>query len=374
MSLLPIVHRAAAAAAVSLFFAPLSRSATPDYHLGADPKNMIWGYFSADTPPVLKVKSGQTVEVDTMDLTGITAENPEQFFIEHNVSLDLPAVKDLIAVKKGVKPTGIRGHMMTGPIYIDGAEPGDTLEVRILDVKSRVPYGMNMGRPGSGGIPDLVPRPYGKFIPLDLKRNVAIFSDKIEVPLRPFQGVMAVAPTADRGKLPSGPPYPDIGGNFDNKDLCKGATVYFPVQVSGALFHVGDPHAAQGGGEVSVSAVESSNTVTMQFIVRKDLHVKAVRAETPTHYMVMGLDVELSLAMRKAIVATIDFLQEKEGLDFFDALSLSSIAVDYQVTEVVDNTKGIHAMIPKSIFKNEKITSYWYKDDASYALSAVTKP
>lgn len=342
----------------------------PDHHLGAKPKNMIFGYFSAETPPALRIKSGEIVEADTTDLTGITAENPEQFFNDHHLPLDHPGVADLIAIKKEVKPTGIRGHMMTGPIYIEGAEPGDTLEVRFLDVKSRVPYSMNAGRPGGGGVPDLVPRPYGKYIPLDLERNVAVFSDKIEVPLAPFQGVMAVAPTADRGKLRSGPPYEDIGGNFDNKHLGKGATVYFPVQVTGALFHIGDPHAAQGDGEVSGGAAESSNTVTMQFFVRKDMHIKKVRAEDATHYIIMGIDEELSTAMHKAIANTIDFLKETQGLDFVDSLSLSSIAVDYVVTEVVDGSKGIHAMIPKKIFKGYDPSAYWYKEPG-VSLAAV---
>ena len=351
-----------------LGFLPFSAAAA-DHHLRSIPANMVWGYFSADTPAVMMIKSGESVEIDTVSLGGISDANPEQFFIDHGLSLDDPAVKESIAIKKEVKSLGIKGHMMTGPIFIEGAEPGDTLEVRVLDIKSRLPYGMNSGGPGRGGIPDAVPRPYQKYIPLDLTRNVAKFSETIEVPLKHFQGVMAVAPTADRGKLPSGPPYPDIGGNFDNKHLGKGATIYLPVQVAGALFHVGDPHAAQGNGEVSISAVESANTVTMQFIVHKDMKIKAPLAETATHYIVMGLDVELSTAMHKAILASIDFLKENKKLDFFDALALCSVAVDFEVTQVVDGTKGIHAMIPKSLFKDGSVASYWYNPNP--ALTAA---
>jgi acetamidase/formamidase len=181
---------------------------------------------------------------------------------------------------------------------------------------------------------------------------------------------MGVAPDKDRGKLPSLPPYPEIGGNFDNKYLGKGATVYLPVHAEGALFQTGDPHAAQGNGEISISAIESSNTVTMQFIVRKDLHIKIPRAETPTHYICMGLDSELNLAMRMAITETIGFLKEKKGLEFFDALALGSIGVDFEVTQVVDGTKGIHAMIPKSIFVNDK-EAYWYHPDSSTSVAAA---
>lgn len=348
---------AASLAAGGLRAAPLK----VDHHLRSVPANMVSGYFSAETPPVLRIKAGEIVTIDTISGGGgRTDEDPEKFFRDNGIPLDLEVVQDILAIKREVKSSGIRGHMMTGPIFIEGASPGDMLEVRILDIKSRAPYGMNSGRPGSGGIPDAVPRPYSKVIKFDLERQVAKFSETIEIPLKPFQGVMAVAPPAARGKLSSSPPYPDIGGNFDNKHLGKGATVYFPVQVEGALFQTGDPHAAQGNGEISITAIESSNTVTMQFIVHKGVELKTPRAETPTHYIVMGLDAELNLAMRMAIMQTLDFLREKKKLDFFDALALGSVAVDFEVTQVVDGTKGIHAMIPKAIFKDETATAYWY--------------
>src|SRR5882724_6406849 len=326
---------------IVLLFGSLTLSAAPpkpDFHLEADLKNMVVGFYSAETPPVLKVKSGQVVEIDSLALMGLSDDKPEQFFIDNNISLDLPSVKKMIAVKKELKGVGAASAPLTGPIYIEDAAPGDTLEVRIVDIKSYTPFGINIGTPGKGGIPDLVPRPYSKFLHFDMDRKVALFSKTVAVPLRPFQGMYAVAPTADRGKLPARPPYPDIGGNMDNKYLTKGATVYLPVQVPGALFHVGDPHAAQGNGEVSQSAIESSNTVTLQFIVRKDLHIKQVRAETPTHYIIMGMDEDLDVAMHKAIEASVAFLGEAKGMNFFDALSLNSVAVDYEVTEVVDVT------------------------------------
>jgi len=320
---------------------------------------MVWGYFAAETPPVLHIKSGDIVVIDTVSMGGIRDENPEQFFRDNGISVDLPVVQEMIAIKAAVKPSGIRGHMMTGPIHIEGAMPGDTLEVRVLDVRSRAPYGINSGRPGSGGVPDAVPRPYSKVIKFDESMRYGLFSDDIRVPLRPFQGVMGVAPTKDRGKLGSSPPYTDIGGNFDNKHFGAGATVYIPVQVEGALFQTGDPHAAQGNGEISITAIESSNTATLQFIVRKDMPIKICRAETPTHYICMGLDVELNMAMRMAIMETLAFLREKKGLDFFDALALGSVAVDFEVTQVVDGTKGIHAMIPKALF-TKTAEDYWY--------------
>jgi acetamidase/formamidase len=364
--------RAAALAAAFVEFAVCATAAPQvDHHLRSVPENMVSGYFSADTPPVLRIKSGETVAIDTISGGGAGRpdEDPTKFFRDNDIPLDLEVVQDILAIRKEVKPSGIRGHMMTGPIFIEGAMPGDTLEVRIVDIKSRAPYGINSGRPGSGGIPDAVPRPYSKVIKFDLERQVAKFSDTIEIPLQQFQGVMGIAPAAARGKMTSTPPYTDIGGNFDNKHLGKGATLYLPVQVEGALFQTGDPHAAQGNGEVSITAIESSNTVTIQFIVRKDLSIKVARAETPTHYICMGLDMELNMAMRMAILQTIEFLKEKKGLEFLDGLSLASVGVDFEVTQVVDQTKGIHAMIPKSLFKDEARTAYWYQpENTSHAL------
>jgi len=330
----------------------------PDYHLASTPENTVI-MFSAENPPVLKIKSGQIVEIDTLCLFGMSNDKPEQFFIDNGIPLDSQIAKEMLAMKKMVMAAPVAGTTMTGPIYIEGAMPGDTLEVRVLDVKSRTNFGVNQNRPGAGGIPDLVPRPYSKFVKLDLDRQVANFSADVEVPLHQFQGRMAVSPVKERGKLPNGPPYPDIGGNMDNKHLGKGATVYFPVQVEGALFQTGDPHAVQGNGEVGQSALESSNTVTMQFFLHKDMHLKRVEAETATHYIIMGMDKDLSIAMHEAIANTVEFLQQRKGLDFFDSLTLCSLAVDYEVTEVVDGTKGIHGMVPKTIFKKRE-PAYWY--------------
>lgn len=339
---------------VALNAAPIK----PDHHLASTPENTVI-LFSSENPPVLTIKSGEIVEIDTLCLFGMTNENPEQFFIDNGIPLDSPVTKEMLALKKFVMAQPVTGTTMTGPIYIEGALPGDTLEVRVLDIKSRADFGVNSNGPGRGGIPDLVPRPYTKVVRLDLARNVALFSDTITVPLAQFQGRMAVSPVKERGKLISSPPYPDIGGNFDNRHLGKGSTVYFPVQVPGALFQTGDPHAVQGNGEVGQSALESSNTVTMQFILHKDRPIKRVEAEIASHYIIMGMDKDLDVAMHHAVEYTVDFLKERKGLTFFDALPLASLAVDFEVTQVVDGTKGIHAMIPKAIFADEKPT-YWY--------------
>jgi acetamidase/formamidase len=289
-------------------------------------------------------------------------ENPRQFFIDNDIPLDSPIAKQMLAMKQWVMAQPASGTTMTGPIYIEGAMPGDTLEVRVLDIKSRSNFGVNTNGPGRGGIPDLVTSTYTKVVKLDLARNIAKFSPTIEVPLHQFQGRMAVAPVKERGRLPSGPPYPDIGGNFDNKHLGPGATIYFPVQVEGALFVTGDPHAVQGNGEVGQSALESSNTVTMQFFLRKNTPIKRVEAETPTHYILMGMDKDLNVAAHDAVANTVEFLQNRKGMEFTDALSLGSLAIDFEVTQIVDGTKGVHSMVAKSLFK-DKPSSYWYKSE-----------
>ncbi|MGC4072399.1 MAG: acetamidase/formamidase family protein [Nibricoccus sp.] len=334
-----------------------------DHHLPSTPET-VNGHWWAGAKPALRIKSGEVVEIDTVSLGGFTDDNPEKFFIDQGISPDLPVVKELIAIKKAiVADPASKGQAvnLTGPIFIEGAMPGDVLEVRILAIKSRLPYGVNSGRPGGGGVPDLVPRPYSKVIKLDLKRNVGLFSDTIEVPLRQFMGKVGVSPVLEKGKLHTSPPYQETGGNYDNKYATTGTTFFFPVQVEGALFQTGDPHAAQGNGEVSGSAIESSDTVVMQFFLRKDMKLKYPRMETPTHFIAIGVDPDLDKAMHTAIAETITFLQEWRKLDFFDSLALASVAVDYETTQVVDGTKGIHGMIPKSIFKDYKPESYWFK-------------
>ena len=333
-----------------------AQSMKPDYHLRSTPENTVM-FLSAENPPILKIKSGAIVEIDTLCIFGMRDDNPQQFFLDNGIPPESPIAKEMLAMKKWVMAQPATGTTMTGPIYVEEAMPGDTLEVRILDIKSRSNFGVNQHGSGAG-----IPA-YTKVVKLDLARNVGMFSSTIEVPLHQFQGRMAVAPVRERGKLPSGPPYPDIGGNLDNKELGKGATIYFPVQVEGALFQTGDPHATQGNGEVSGMALESSNTVTMQFILRKNMPIQRVEAETPTHYIVMGMDKDLNVAAQEAVANTLEFLQKRKGLDVSDALALSSLAIDFDLTEIVDGTKGVHSMIPKSFFR-ETAGDYWYHSNA----------
>jgi len=312
------------------------------YTLKATPKTVAWGYYDAKAAPVLRVKSGDTVEVQTLitsspkrlEDAGVPADQVEQ------------SLRD---ITDQVKDKGPGGHILTGPIYIDGAEIGDVLEVKVVGIKLAIPYAYNGFGPGRGYLPDDYPYAKMKIIPLDEKRMVAHFADGIEIPLHPFFGSMGVAPPEAAGRFNSAPPW-IMGGNLDNKDLVAGATLYLPVHAKGALFEVGDGHAGQGDGEVDITALETSLVGTFQFTVRKDMHLKWPRAETPTHYITMGLNDDLNMCAQLAVHEMIDFLVTEKHLSRDDAYMLASVAADLHITELVDGNKGVHMLLPKSIF------------------------
>ncbi len=326
--------------------------------LRSTPENLNRGFITTDLPPALRIKSGQTVEIETFSHHGFV-DDPVAFFKGYGISPEM-ILPDLIAASKKLpRPKDGGTHVLTGPIYIDGAEPGDTLEVRIHDVKPRVPYGGNGSGPGRGVVGDLLSEANQKIIQLDLQRNVALFNKDIEVPLQPFMGIMAVAPPASLGKVNSTPPGV-YGGNLDLKDLTKGATLFLPVFQAGAQFVVGDGHSGQGDGEVNGTAIETSLTGNFQFILHKGKRLEVPRAETKNHYILMGLDVDLNQAMKKAVQETVKFLVEEKGLNRTDAYSLASIGVDFKVAEAVDQVLLIVGIIPKKIFKSNP--EYWYKE------------
>jgi len=212
-----------------------------------------------------------------------------------------------------------------------------------------VPYAWNSFSPGRGFLPDEFPYAYSKLVPLDLERHVAKFADGIELPLKPFFGVMGVAPPAAVGRISSGPPWVHAG-NMDNKELVAGTTLYLPVHVKGALFSAGDGHAGQGDGEVCVTALETSLRGTFQLSVRKDMKLRWPRAETPTHYLTMGFHENLEEATKLALDAMLDLLVGEKHLSRSEAYILASDAVDLHITQLVDGKKGVHALLPKAIF------------------------
>jgi len=310
--------------------------------LKATPKTVAWGYYDAKAAPVLHVKSGDTVEIETL-----ITNSPKRL-----EDAGVPAAQleqPLRDIYDQVKDKGPGGHILTGPIFVEGAQPGDVLEVRVLTVKLAIPYAYNGFGPGRGYLPDDFPYSKIKIIPLDEKRMVAKFAPGIEIPLHPFFGSMGVAPPESAGRWNSAPPW-IMAGNMDNKDLVAGSTLYIPVHAPGALFEVGDGHAGQGDGEVDITALETSLVGTFQFVVRKDLHLKWPRAETPTHYITMGFNDDLNAAATLAVREMIDFLVTEKHLSGDDAYMLASVAADLHITELVDGNKGVHMMLPKAIF------------------------
>lgn len=307
------------------------------------PNTIAYGYYAATTKPVLNIKSGDSVEVHTLITS--TPQRLESAGVKPD-QIEA-ALRDIVA---NVTDKGPGGHILTGPIYIEGAEPGDVLEVRIQSIKLAIPYAYTAFRPGAGFLPEDFPNPQMKIIPLDTKRMIGKFSDNIEIPLRPFFGSMGVAPPAASGRISSAPPGIHAG-NLDNKELVAGTTLFIPIHTRGALFQVGDGHAAQGNGEVCITALETSLIGKLQFIVRKDMKLRWPRAETPTTFIAMGIDEDLTAATKIAVREAIDFLVTEKKLSRDDAYMLASVGVDFAITQLVDGTKGVHAMIPKAIFR-----------------------
>jgi acetamidase/formamidase len=244
---------------------------------------------------------------------------------------------------------------------VEGAEPGDTLEVRVHDIKFRVPYGVNNTGPGKGVLPKLLNEAVAKLIRVNLERRVALFADEITIPLNPFMGIMAVSPPTSLGLVSSTPPGA-WGGNIDLKFTGIGSSLFLPVFNKGGQFFTGDGHAVQGDGEVDGGAVEISLKPTLQFIVHKGKTIKQPRVETATDYLTTGLDVDLNVATRIALQEAVDFLQQEKGLSAADAYALSSLAVDLGIGEAVDVVNLVYAKIPKRIFKTN--AEFWYKPES----------
>jgi acetamidase/formamidase len=332
----------AAACAAAAGAQRAGKPAPPVKTLEPTPATVAYGYYSAATPPVLRIRSGETVRVYTL-LTSTPARLEGAGVAKDQIE---PALRDIV---DNVKDRGPGGHILTGPIFIEGAEPGDVLEVRVDAIKLAIPYSYNAFSPRGGFLPQEFESRM-KIVPLDEKRMVGRFADGIEIPLRPFFGSMGVAPPPAAGRISSAPPGKHAG-NLDNKDLVAGSRLFIPVNAPGALFQVGDGHAAQGDGEVDITALETSLVGTFTFVVRKDMRLTWPRAETPTHWITMGIDDDLTEAARIATREMIDFLATDKKLSRDEAYMLTSVACDLAITQLVDGPRGVHAKMPKAIFK-----------------------
>ena len=310
--------------------------------LQATPSTVAYGYYDAAAQPVMRIASGDVVRIHTL-ITSTPTRLEGAGVAPDQVE---PALREVVGK---VTNKGPGGHILTGPIYVEGAEPGDVLELRILTIDLAIPYAYNAFSTRGGFLPQDFTAGAMKIVPLDAKRMVGRFADGIEIPLHPFFGSMGVAPPPAAGRVSSAPPGRHAG-NIDNKDLVAGTILYIPVHVPGALFEVGDGHAAQGDGEVDITALETSLVGTFQFIVRKDLHLTWPRAETPTDWITMGMDDDLTEAAKIATREMIDFLATTRKMTREDAYMLVSAAGDLVITQVVDGPKGVHVKMPKRVF------------------------
>jgi acetamidase/formamidase len=304
------------------------------HRLDAGPETVHWGYFDAKLPPLLRVESGDTVVISTVS-GGRELMPPPPLVVP-------PALSAIHAARQPKLP----GHICTGPVAVKGAKPGHVLEVRIKEIALNYDWGYNFSGPLTGALPDDFPERQLMHIALDRERMVGRLPWGAELALRPFFGVMAVAPPAAWGSVSTLPPRRN-GGNLDNKELVAGTTLYLPVHVEEALFSVGDGHGVQGDGEVCVTAIETGLIGTFELIVRDDLSLAWPRAETPTHVMTMAFDPDLDTCVVIALRQMLELVASRTGLSRQQAYALCSLAADVRVTQVVNGAKGIHVMLEK---------------------------
>jgi acetamidase/formamidase len=330
-----------------------SPAAGKRHTLAATLETVQWGWLDPKEPPKLVVDSGDTVSIETM---------------MHSHDKVRPGITmDEIVALRRANPGG-GPHSMTGPVFVNGAEPGDVMEIRIVKIVPK-PFGINFNLPGKdfptiGALAPEMPDGYIKFFTLDLKKRQAEFKPGITLDLRPFPGTLAVGidpndPSPRKGGAtdPMAPvstlrPWKN-GSNMDVNELVEGSTIFIPIFVKGGLVWTGDSHCRQGNGEVNLTALECSyREIALQLIVRKDMKVEWPRIETKTHWITTGFDEDLNKAMVIAVREAVDFLEQQQlvPMSRYEAYSLSSMAADCRVSQVVDVRKGVHCMIPKSIF------------------------
>ena len=337
------------------------------HYLRATPETVHWGYFSPEIKPSLTVQSGDLIQAQAV--THHAGDDPELMF-------DADIQRIFTEIDPATRAPGV--HIMTGPIYVEGAEPGDMLEVRYLQMTPRFNYGSNLQANWGHLYKEFDETERVTIYELDPNSNTAraLYAYDVEetylvpgritncptcdrqpalkgitIPARPHLGTAGVAPAVNEpvSTIPPGL----HGGNIDNWRIGANSRMYYPVQVKGGLFSIGDPHVSQGDGEISGTAIEASLDVLFQIILRKDFKFPSPLLETPEHWIVHGFGENLDVAMRGASMDMIELLSEHQGLSRTDAYSLMSVAADFGVTQVVDGTQGIHVRIDRGIFPNK---------------------
>lgn len=362
-------------------------SAGPGFYVPSTPETVMWGYLpNAANRPVLTVPSGAVVTFDTISHEGLLEDqgrDPQRYFQGFGVPAE-DVIQDAVAIAaSGMAHDFVADgpHVVTGPVAIEGAEPGDVLKIETLSILPRTGYGVISNRHGKGALPGEFPatpdpEPGASAQNPQAYNNVSIFSplverdgtyygllhnirnELVEYPIRPFMGLMGVADDTTE-PVHSVPPSA-YGGNMDINELGAGSTVYLPVKVAGALFYTGDPHAAQGDGEVALTALEHSMRTTFRLTLLKagsdDIPVAGdfvhPVAETADYWIAVGLDPDLDEAMKQAVRQAIGLLGAQYDMDPATALAYLSAATDFEVSQVVDRTKGVHALIDKAHFAN----------------------
>jgi acetamidase/formamidase len=328
---------------VTLILSPLNaRQRT--HRLEATPSTVAYGYYWSEAKPVLRIASGDIIDVDTL-LTNTPNGLQRAGIAPERIQASLRAIVTEVTGDR----RGPGGHILTGPVYVESAEPGDVLEVKVLSIDLPLGYGYN-------GCAGFIPANCDRSLParvmtLDRKAMTAEFKPGIVVPLKPFFGSIGVAPAPELGRVSSNPPGKHAG-NLDNRELVAGTTLFIPIFVRGALFEIGDGHAAQGDGEADQTAIETSLRGRVQLTVRKDMKLTWPRAETSTDFISMASDEDLKAATTIAIQEMIDFLAATKGLTKHEAYQLVSIAGNVAITQLVDKpVYGVHVRMPKGIFK-----------------------
>ena len=306
--------------------------------LKASPDTCAWGYFDAALDPVLEVESGETVVIETV--SGGPEHTPSA-----EAGFEIPP--ELLEIHAH-SPRQLPGHILTGPVAISGARPGQVLEVQIVDVQLRQNWGWNIIRPLAGTLPDDFQEARTTIIPLNRDTMMADLSWGLALPMKPFFGVMGVAPPPNWGRISTIQPRAH-GGNLDNKELVAGTTLYLPVFTNGALFSCGDGHGAQGDGEVCVTAIETALQGTFRFVLRDDMQLNYPRAQTPTHLITMGMHEDLNRCAEMALRDMVAWIVDRTGLSREDAYMLCSLAGDLRITQTVNGNKGVHMMMETAL-------------------------
>ena len=322
-----------------------AQTGTPTTHrLEATPATVAVGYYWSQAQPALRIASGDILDVDTL-LTNNPTGLARAGVPEDKIQASLKAITAEVTGDR----RGPGGHILTGPVYVEGAVPGDALEVKILSIDLPIDYGYNGC---SGFVPENCERgTASKILALDRRNMTSEFAPGIVIPLKPFFGSMGVAPSPELGRVSSNPPGRHAG-NMDNKELVAGSTLYIPVFAPGALFEIGDGHAAQGDGEVDQTAIETSLRGRLQLTVRKGMALNFPRAETATDYISMAFDPDLTRATTMAIQEMVDFIAARWKMNKHQAYQLVSVAGNVAITQLVDKPNhGVHVRLPKSIFK-----------------------